>query len=164
MATNASNGRDGVLSAADTAKEISNTPEPAHSGGRRGAGRKSFFMRKLFSSGLIIRCLVFLLFSAGAASAIAPSFTVDPINEIDGDMDTAYSSTLADDASDPESDPMTFSKISGPAWLSVASNGDLSGTPDASDVGDNAFAVQVSATDGSDVATGRRCHLGGSKS
>jgi len=60
MATNASNGRDGVLSAADTAKEISDTPEPAHSGGRRGAGRKSFFMRKLFSSGLIIRERFFL--------------------------------------------------------------------------------------------------------
>jgi hypothetical protein len=80
-------------------------------------------------------------------------FTSDPINEIDATEDAAYSSTLADDASDPESDPLTFSKVSGPAWLTVASNGDLSGTPSNSDVGANVFTVQVDATGGSDTAT-----------
>jgi hypothetical protein len=82
-----------------------------------------------------------------------PSFTSDPINEISADEDVAYSSSIADDASDPESDPMTFSKVSGPTWLSVASNGDLSGTPGTSDVGANVFTVQVDATGGSDTAT-----------
>jgi hypothetical protein len=88
-----------------------------------------------------------------AAPNLAPSFTVDPINESNATEDAAYSSTIADDASDPESDPMTFSKVSGPAWLSVASNGALSGTPSNSDVGANAFTVQVDATGGSDTAT-----------
>jgi hypothetical protein len=83
----------------------------------------------------------------------APTFTADPINEIDATEDAAYSSTIADDASDPESDPMTFSKVAGPAWLSVASDGTLSGTPSNSDVGANAFTVQVDATGGSDQAT-----------
>jgi len=82
-----------------------------------------------------------------------PAFTVDPINEIDANEGVAYSSTIADNASDPESDPMTFSKVSGPAWLSVASDGTLSGTPGAGDVGANAFTVQVTATGGSDTAT-----------
>jgi hypothetical protein len=83
-----------------------------------------------------------------------PTFNTDPINEVDATEDSAYSSTLADDASDPESDPMTFSKVSGPAWLSVASNGALSGTPANGDVGLNAFTVQVDDTiSGTDTAT-----------
>jgi hypothetical protein len=82
-----------------------------------------------------------------------PVFTSDPINEIIAIEDAAYSSSIADDASDPESDPMTFSKVSGPAWLAVASDGTLSGTPSTSDVGANVFTVQVDATGGSDTAT-----------
>jgi hypothetical protein len=82
-----------------------------------------------------------------------PTFTVDPINETDATEDAAYNSTLADDASDPESDPLTFSKVSGPAWLNVAANGNLSGTPANGDVGLNVFTVQVDATGGSDTAT-----------
>jgi alpha-glucosidase len=51
---------------------------------------------------------------------------------------------LADSASDPDvGDTLTFSKTSGPAWLSVAANGGLGGTPTPSDVGTNTFAVQV---------------------
>ncbi|MHC4989308.1 MAG: glycosyl hydrolase family 28-related protein, partial [Planctomycetota bacterium] len=82
-----------------------------------------------------------------------PAFTSDPINEIDATEGVAYSSTIADDASDPDSDPMTFSKVSGPAWLTVASDGTLSGTPSSSDPGLNVFTVQVDAVDGSDTAT-----------
>ena len=48
---------------------------------------------------------------------------------------------------------LTFAKVSGPAWLSVASNGDLSGTPTSGDTGLNSFTVQVDATRGSDTAT-----------
>ena len=48
---------------------------------------------------------------------------------------------------------MTFSKVSGPAWLTVAADGTLSGTPENDDVGVNAFTVQVDATGGSDTAT-----------
>jgi hypothetical protein len=83
----------------------------------------------------------------------APAFSSDPINEVDATEDAAYSSSIADNASDPESDPMTFSKVDGPAWLSVAANGALSGTPSNSDVGANVFTVSVSATGGSDTAT-----------
>jgi hypothetical protein len=84
----------------------------------------------------------------------APSFTSETINEIDAIEDVAYSSTIADDASDSESDPMTFSKLSGPAWLNVAPDGTLSGTPGDSDTNDvpNVFTVQVSATGGLDTA------------
>ena len=83
----------------------------------------------------------------------APAFTVDPINKANGDENSAYSGSIAGDASDPEADVMIFSKVSGPAWLSVDSNGALSGTPAAGDVGANVFTVQVDATGGSDTAT-----------
>ncbi len=65
-------------------------------------------------------------------------------------LDTGH--TLADDASDPESDPMTFS-ASGPSWLTVNPDGSLTGTPGAGDVGLNSWTVQVDATGGSDQAT-----------
>jgi hypothetical protein len=55
----------------------------------------------------------------------------------------AYSSTLATNASDPNGNAITFAKVSGPAWLSVVSNGSLGGTPYSVDVGTNVFVVSV---------------------
>jgi len=82
--------------------------------------------------------------SATPQSNNPPAFTADPINEIAATEDAAYSSTLADDASDPDAgDTLTFSKVSGPAWLIVAGNGALSGTPANGDVGANVFTVRV---------------------
>ena len=82
-----------------------------------------------------------------------PTFTSNPIIKPNATEGAVYSSTIADVASDPEGDPMTFSKEGGPAWLSVASNGDLSGTPGDSNVGANVFTVKVDATGGSDTVT-----------
>ncbi len=74
----------------------------------------------------------------------APAFTADPIAKAAATEDSAYSGSLSGDASDPDAgDTLTFSKVSGPAWLSVASNGALSGTPGNSDVGANSFTVRV---------------------
>jgi len=76
----------------------------------------------------------------------APVFAADPINGSDATEDAAYAGTIAGSASDDDSDPLTYAKVSGPAWLTVAANGALSGTPASSDVGANAFTVSV--TDG----------------
>ena len=83
----------------------------------------------------------------------APSFTADPINKVNATEGLAYSNSIAGYASDADSDPMTFSLVSGPAWLSVASDGTISGTPDAGDLGLNVFVVQVDTDGGSDTAT-----------
>ncbi|HWL10445.1 MAG TPA: endonuclease/exonuclease/phosphatase family protein, partial [Planctomicrobium sp.] len=40
----------------------------------------------------------------------------------------------------------TFKKISGPAWLAVAANGDISGTPGAADAGLNTFTIRAAST------------------
>lgn len=78
-----------------------------------------------------------------------PAFNSDPIDEADATENVAYSSTLADDATDPDSgDVLTFSKVTGPLWLSVVPDGGLSGMPGASDTGLNVFNVRVEDTRG----------------
>ncbi|WP_205847853.1 Ig-like domain-containing protein [Anaerohalosphaera lusitana] len=76
----------------------------------------------------------------------SPQWLVDPVKESNGIVNQAYWSTVSNDAVDPEKDSLTFIKVSGPSWLTIASNGALSGTPDASDVGLNVWTVEV--TDG----------------
>lgn len=73
----------------------------------------------------------------------APVFDSDPIIEADASKDTAYFGSIADNASDEDLDELTFSKVSGPTWLTAAANGSLTGTPGSSDVGLNSWTVQV---------------------
>jgi uncharacterized repeat protein (TIGR03803 family) len=86
-----------------------------------------------------------------------PAFIVSPFAEPWADVDEAYSGTIATNATDPElgdGDILTFAKISGPAWLSVAANGTLSGTPEDADAGTNTFLVSVTNLGGaSNTAT-----------
>ncbi len=59
-----------------------------------------------------------------------------------------YTSSIAGKAVSPGGDTLTYSKISGPAWLMVATNGILTGTPTNSDIGTNLFAVILTDTNG----------------
>lgn len=79
----------------------------------------------------------------------APTFTVDPILKADASEGTAYTGqSLAGSATDVDAgDTITYSKVSGPAWLGVAANGALTGTPPSGSSGLNTFIVR--ATDGS---------------
>lgn len=70
-------------------------------------------------------------------------FSGDSLNKSAASVGSAYSDSLAEDATSPSGEPRTFSKLSGPAWLKVAASGRLSGTPSASDGGVNEFQVQV---------------------
>jgi hypothetical protein len=79
-----------------------------------------------------------------AATNRAPNFFGDPFTVAGIVAGQTYSGTLATNASDPNGDTMSFSKVSGPAWLSVFSNGTLSGTPLSSDAGTNLFVMMVS--------------------
>ena len=84
----------------------------------------------------------------------APTFTIDPFTLANGRATVGYTSSILGSATDPNGDSISYSKVSGPAWLSVASNGALSGTPGFGDMGLNSFTVQASdGSGGSDTAT-----------
>ncbi len=74
----------------------------------------------------------------------APTFISNPVAGNDANIGKAYSATLASLGTDLDSnDVLTYSKISGPAWLTVATNGTLSGTPVPTDLGTNTFTVRM---------------------
>ena len=90
----------------------------------------------------------------GGATNNPPAFTSDPIAKPNATLGQSYAGSIGVNASDLDSDPMTFAKTSGPTWLSVAANGALTGTPGAADVGTNSFTVSVSdGRGGADTAT-----------
>jgi hypothetical protein len=74
----------------------------------------------------------------------APTFSSVSLTGTSGTQDQAYSGSIAGTASDVDAgDSLTYSKVGGPSWLSVAPNGTLSGTPGNSEVGSNSFTVLV---------------------
>jgi hypothetical protein len=77
-----------------------------------------------------------------------PAFVSNPFSKPDANAGQFYSSSIAANAADPENDMLIFTKLSGPAWLSVASNGALSGTPFSPQVGPNSFSVRVTDSSG----------------
>jgi hypothetical protein len=73
----------------------------------------------------------------------APMFTNDPVVEPKAVKGKAYVGSIGDHAVDADSDPLVFRKLTGPAWLVIASDGGLSGIPGAVDLGQNIFTVEV---------------------
>jgi len=79
-----------------------------------------------------------------AATNRAPSFFSNPFTLANAGAGQAYTASLATNASDPNGNAMTFAKVSGPAWLTVAANGTASGLPYSVNTGTNVFLVSVS--------------------
>lgn len=75
-----------------------------------------------------------------------PVFTSSPIALATATQSSAYTASIASMVTDADAgDTQTFSKVSGPAWLTIAANGSISGTPTFADVG--ATTAEVRATD-----------------
>lgn len=72
-----------------------------------------------------------------------PLFTADPILKSDALENEPYSGSLAGDIAYCDPSLLAFSKTAGPAWLTVAADGALSGAPAAADVGLNTFTVRA---------------------
>jgi len=92
-----------------------------------------------------------------ATANSSPEFSSDPLSKTSAASGTAYTGqTLAGDATDPNSQPLTFSKLSkisgGTDWLTVSSSGVLGGTPTSADLGLNRWTVQASNSGVSDTA------------
>jgi hypothetical protein len=75
-----------------------------------------------------------------------PVYNSNPFSKPDAVLRQAYSGTLAGNASDPDGDALTFSKVSGSPWLQVGSNGALSGSPRIA--GTHTFVIRVQDTKG----------------
>ncbi|HSU54362.1 MAG TPA: LamG-like jellyroll fold domain-containing protein, partial [Candidatus Dormibacteraeota bacterium] len=73
----------------------------------------------------------------------APVFFANPFSEPSLTAGQAVTGTIATNAFDPNGDTITFSKLSGPSWLGIASNGSLFGTPNSSAVGTNSFQLRA---------------------
>lgn len=67
----------------------------------------------------------------------------DPFNGEGALERVAYQSSLSSLVTDPEGDPLAFTKVSGPAWISVASDGTLSGMPDSTNIGTESITIQA---------------------
>ncbi|MEM9159398.1 MAG: putative Ig domain-containing protein, partial [Verrucomicrobiota bacterium] len=87
-------------------------------------------------------------FQVELANNVAPYFVVDPLIRNSAQVGQSYSGSLGGAATDGGS--VTYAKEAGPNWLSVAANGNLSGTPQSDDVGANYFTI--SATDAQGAA------------
>ncbi|HNX53657.1 MAG TPA: tandem-95 repeat protein, partial [Pontiellaceae bacterium] len=73
----------------------------------------------------------------------APVFVSTPLTLAAASKGAAYLQTLAGSVTDPEGTTITYRKISGPAWLSIATDGTLTGTPGALEGGLNSWTVQA---------------------
>ncbi|PWU16345.1 MAG: hypothetical protein C5B50_13770 [Verrucomicrobia bacterium] len=109
------------------------------------AGTNSFVVSARDPAGLSNSATMFIYVNG------APYFLANPFSEPDANAGVAYSANISTNASDPNGDPLTFAKVSGAAWLAVAGNGALSGTPLSADVGTNSFTVN--ATDPGGLST-----------
>jgi len=81
-----------------------------------------------------------------------PSFTAASFTEPWANVDQGYSASIALTATDPElgqGEVLTFAKVSGPGWLSIAPDGGLVGIPHGSNAGTNKFVVSVTDLEGS---------------
>lgn len=88
----------------------------------------------------------------GGQTRRAPVFLNNSIAGGTVETNAAFNGTLAGSASDPDpGDVLIYSKISGPAWLAIAPDGSLSGTPGNMNQGANSFTVQVSDSSGFSV-------------
>jgi Glycosyl hydrolase catalytic core/Concanavalin A-like lectin/glucanases superfamily/Putative Ig domain/Protein of unknown function (DUF642) len=116
-------------------------------------GKSQFAADPLFRGRLDEAQIADYAFTAAQIAALQtnlpPQFTTDLIIGTNAMQGQAYAGSLAGAATDPNpGSTLTYSKASGPAWLAVAANGALSGTPGASDAGTNSFTVRVADAPG----------------
>ena len=81
---------------------------------------------------------------AGLQTNTPPQFTNSAFARGTATEGLSYSNSLAATATDADpGDTLTYSKAVGPAWLTIAANGAMTGTPTSADGGTNYFTVRV---------------------
>jgi autotransporter-associated beta strand protein len=137
---------NGALAASNTGMSIT----PASFSPRINFLGKSHFIADPFFDGLMDEVLItdFALSAAQIAALQTnrpPQFTSSIFARGSGTEGLSYSASIGGTATDPDAgDTLTYSKAVGPAWLNIAANGTLTGTPTSGDGGTNYFSVRVS--------------------
>ena len=122
---------------------------PASFGPRVNFLGKSHFIADPLFNGLMDEVLItdFAMSAAQIArlqTNTPPQFSSTIFARGSGTEGLSYSNSIAGTATDADAgDTLTYSKVAGPAWLNVAANGTLTGTPTSGDGGTNYFTVRV---------------------
>ncbi|RYD40372.1 MAG: hypothetical protein EOP85_14365, partial [Verrucomicrobiaceae bacterium] len=82
---------------------------------------------------------------------VPPQFTTTTISGGTATQGVAYTGTVSGSATDP-GDTITYSKFSGPAWLTVAADGTLGGTPGFNEEGAHEFIVYATDSAGASAS------------
>jgi uncharacterized repeat protein (TIGR03803 family) len=77
-----------------------------------------------------------------------PLFVSNSFAQTGATATALYSASLTSSAVAPTGDVLTFTEVSGPSWLTVATNGALSGIPELANIGTNIFVVGLADTNG----------------
>lgn len=124
-----------------TAPDLCYTPDPGFS------GEDFLLFRVSDGSSFSENARITFTVSPKVTDAVnrPPVFSAGSFTLADGTELAAYpEASLAGLASDPdEDDALSFSKLSGPAWLDIAPDGSLTGTPPAGSRGQNRFGIRV---------------------
>ncbi|RYD20781.1 MAG: hypothetical protein EOP88_13730, partial [Verrucomicrobiaceae bacterium] len=84
----------------------------------------------------------------GQSANQGPVFSPSVVNLPNASGLESYVGNLNTYATDPDANPLTFTKLNGPAWLTIAANGTLSGVPGPGDNGTNTFIVRATDPSG----------------
>ena len=86
---------------------------------------------------------------AGLLTNTPPAFTNSIFARGSATEGIAYSNSIAGTATDSDAgDTLAYSKAAGPAWLNIAADGTMTGSPTFADGGTNFFTVRVTDTAG----------------
>ncbi len=89
---------------------------------------------------------------AALQTNVPPQFVSNLITRTNAAPGQAYAGTLANEAIDPNpGDSLTYSKVEGPAWLTIGANGSLSGVPGPRQSGPNTFTIRVTDFSGANA-------------
>ena len=81
---------------------------------------------------------------AAVPATQTPRFVAATLTKAAATVAIPYVATLVGDATDADvGDSLTFLKVSGPSWLSLAADGTLGGTAQAADIGENTFTFRA---------------------
>lgn len=124
---------DGVLTGGRTISVGLTEAMPLYfGGGANGVEAWNGYLHdvRLFNGALSETGVAAIHADRGNFSSANPTFTASYNLLPTAPSGKPLSVNLASQASDPQNDPLVFTKISGPDWASVSSTGTLSGTPD----------------------------------